>query len=369
MINKFKDVHKRERCFIIGNGPSLNDVDMEMLKDETTFGTNRIYLKDGFTPDYYVCVNLLVCEQFKDDIDAIDTVKFVSERCAKNFEEPHSKGFANILDTSNNWSGFYSPEESMWEGSTVTFVAMQLAYYMGFTEVILVGVDHDFGAYKQPHLEVVATGPDENHFDPDYFSGGTRWNHPNLVASEFAYSLAKIAYERDGRKIVNASAYTKLDVFEKVPLNHLIHPLPPRVSAIVSAYKAEDYIEGCLDDLYKQPMGIEIVVVCQEGSEEHKSAQETEHPFLRIVTTKNIPTVYHAWNLGIRAASGKYITNANTDDRHHPDAYRIMADLLDARPDIDLVYHDCYITWKDQTYEEFIAVSYTHLTLPTILLV
>ena len=343
-MKEFHNLHKGERCFIIGNGPSLNEVDMEVLKGETTFGTNRIYLKDNFVPSYYVCVNPLVYEQFKDEIDAIETSKFISMRC--NCEDDVYK-----LDTFTSWAGFYSPEESMWEGSTVTFVAMQLAYYMGFSEVILVGVDHDFGAYKQPHLEAVATGPDEHHFDPDYFSGGTRWNYPDLDMSEYAYNIAKVAFEKDGRKIINASANTKLDVFEKVPLNHLIGE-QPRVSAIVSAYKAEEFIKGCLEDQDKQSEVPETVVVCQEGSVEHRLA--LENMFCTIVTTKNIPTVYHAWNLGIRAASGKYITNANTDDRHHPDAYRMMADLLDARADYDLVYHSCYITWKDQTFADFV---------------
>ncbi len=39
-----KDIHRGERCFIIGNGPSLKQTDLSRLKDEFTFGMNRFYL-------------------------------------------------------------------------------------------------------------------------------------------------------------------------------------------------------------------------------------------------------------------------------------------------------------------------------------
>jgi hypothetical protein len=245
----------------------------------------------------------------------------------------------------------------MWEGYTVTYVCLQLAYYMGFKEVVLLGVDHYYGENKQPNLEAVATGPDEHHFHPDYFANGTRWNFPDLVNSEYAYTIAKAAYEKDGRTIINATSHTALEVFNLVPFNNIRTSEPPRVSAIVSAYKAEEFIVDCLNDLHNQTEKPEIVVVCEQDSLEHDTArdrQKLRNYNIRIVTTKNVPTVYHAWNLGIREASGKYITNANTDDRHHKDAYKMMADILDVRPEIDLVYHASYISWKpNQTFDEF----------------
>jgi hypothetical protein len=355
-IKDYKDKHNG-RCYILGNGPSLADVDLHNL-DAPTFGTNRIYLAD-YTPDYYVCVNPLVYEQFHEDIDEIETVKFLSKKF-ENLALPELEyiyGSTFMLDTDTNQPGFYSPEESMWEGNTVTFVCLQLAYYMGFTEVILLGVDHDFGGYKQPHLEAVATGPDENHFHPDYFSNGTRWNYPDLAGSEYAYMLAKIAFEQVGRTIINATNRTKLEVFNVEPLNILTDRIePPRVSAIVSAYNAEDYLRGCLVDLMSQSEQPEIVVVCQEGSPEHIIFDEMIGQGIlgTIRTTVDVPTVYKAWNIGIKAARGRYITNANTDDRHHVDAYRIMADILDTQPQYDLVYHPSYVTWiPNQTFEEF----------------
>ena len=37
-------VGKTNRCFILGTGPSLNDVDLEPLKNEVTIGVNQICL-------------------------------------------------------------------------------------------------------------------------------------------------------------------------------------------------------------------------------------------------------------------------------------------------------------------------------------
>jgi glycosyltransferase involved in cell wall biosynthesis len=337
-MNQFKNLHKGKRCFILGNGPSLNDIDLSLLKDEITFGTNRIYLS-GFVPNYYVCVNPLVLKQFEGEIDALDTTKFIS---------------GVNLDTSLREPVFSSPEGPIWEGYTVTYVALQLAYYMGFEEVILIGVDHDFGPgglQGQPNQQV--TGGDTGHFHPDYFKGA-EWNLPDLQMSEFAYSLARQAYEKAGRRVVNASTRTKLRVFPLVNFNHIIKDAAPRVSAIVSAYKCADILKECLEDLEAQTERCEVVIVCQEGSEELRIALQRPHRDSYLCLTPDIPTLYDAWNIGIKAAHGKYITNANSDDRHHPRAYEIMANILDGRPDIDLVYHNSFITWEDKSYAEFV---------------
>ena len=56
--DRLKDLREKyngsDRCFVIGNGPSLNKLDMGLLADEVTFGVNGIFLKDGFKPTFYV---------------------------------------------------------------------------------------------------------------------------------------------------------------------------------------------------------------------------------------------------------------------------------------------------------------------------
>src|SRR3989339_1665212 len=93
---------------------------------------------------------------------------------------------------------------------------MQLAYYMGFSEVILIGVDHHFVTQGTPNQEVVSHGADPNHFHPDYFGKGIRWHLPDLERSERSYWMAKHAFEVDGRRIVDATVDGRLNVFPKI---------------------------------------------------------------------------------------------------------------------------------------------------------
>jgi hypothetical protein len=95
---------------------------------------------------------------------------------------------------------------------------MQLAYYMGFTDVVLIGVDHRFAVSGPAHKVVESAGPDESHFDPNYFGKGFRWQLPDLETSEIAYSLARTTFEKDGRRIVDATAGGALTIFPKLAL-------------------------------------------------------------------------------------------------------------------------------------------------------
>jgi hypothetical protein len=111
----------------------------------------------------------------------------------------------------------------VWGGATVTYVALQLAFYMGFKTVILVGVDHSFSSKGVPHAVVEGGDSDSNHFHPKYFADGTRWQLPDLQTSEYAYRLAKEAYESAGRRILDATIGGKLTVFPKVEFDDVIN--------------------------------------------------------------------------------------------------------------------------------------------------
>lgn len=205
------DIHRGETGLIIGNGPSLRDVPLEFLNKYPSFGTNRIYLKDGFTPTYYCSVNPLVISQFAEDIAKIDAPKFL----------PASYCFDDTcLPLNSSGMVLFSQDASAWiyEGHTVTYVCMQIAYYMGFRDILLVGVDHSFKYEGAPNQENVLEGNDPNHFHPDYFKGRS-WNNPDLVRSEHAYKLARAMYEAHQRRIINLTPGTKETVFEKGSIN------------------------------------------------------------------------------------------------------------------------------------------------------
>ena len=212
--------HAGERCFILGNGPSLQKMDLGRLKDETTFSLNRGYLlfdRLGYACTYHVAVNPLVVEQWADEIVRLPSIKFMT--WTRRHGVPRRADVIFIGGPSNEVGPRFSLDvaRDIWPGATVTYVALQLAYYMGFTQVILIGVDHRFRTAGKPHQEVVSDGDDVDHFDPSYFGKGARWALPDLQTSELAYMLARHYYSVDGRQIIDATMGGALQVFPKQP--------------------------------------------------------------------------------------------------------------------------------------------------------
>jgi len=221
-LSPFKDSRKGERCFILGNGPSLAQTDLRRLKHEYTLGMNRIYLafEDmGYPTSYYLSVNDLVVEQCSADIQALPMPRFVSWRARRWLKPEENLFFLYSTYTGPKFAG--DIRGRLWEGATVTFVALQVAFYLGFETAILVGVDHNFSTQGKPNTTVVSEGDDRNHFHPGYFGKGFRWQLPDLETSERSYTLARHAYESAGRKVVDATIGGKLTVFPKVKYDSL----------------------------------------------------------------------------------------------------------------------------------------------------
>jgi hypothetical protein len=116
----------------------------------------------------------------------------------------------------------------------------------------------------------------------------------------------------------------------------------PKVAAIVSAYYASQFIKGRIENLLEQDLTPMIVVVAQKGSPEAKIVGDNwaGHPNINLVTTDDIPTVYDAWNIGIRFSDSDYLTNANSDDRLYPGALSMLAKTLDKNPEYAVAYPD-----------------------------
>jgi len=217
-----KDAHRGQRCFIIGNGPSLKQTDLTRLRHEFTFGMNRFYLafpELGFTTTYFLSVNSLVIEQCAEDIRALPIPKFLSWRSRALIEPVTDLIFLHTTYTGPKFA--QDVRGRLWEGATVTYVALQLAYHMGFDQVILIGVDHNFATQGRPNTTVVSQGDDPDHFHAGYFGKGFRWQLPDLETSERAYHMARQAFEADGRQVLDATVGGKLTVFEKVKYDRI----------------------------------------------------------------------------------------------------------------------------------------------------
>jgi hypothetical protein len=221
-----KDIHKGKRAFVIANGPSLKQTDMSKLKNEFTFGMNRIYLmfpELGFSTTYLTVVNDLVIEQTADDLARLSLPKFLAWRSRRYF--PSDLPIAQLptfIYTSYTGPRFSTDVRGrVWEGATVTNVTLQLAFHMGFQQVILIGVDHNYTATGKPNTTVVSQGDDPNHFSPVYFGKGFRWQLPDLETSEVGYAMAREAYRKVGREVLDATIGGKLTIFPKVDYDSL----------------------------------------------------------------------------------------------------------------------------------------------------
>ena len=208
--------HAGERCVLVANGPSLNRMELSFLRRQTVIGTNKIFLgfrEFGFYPKYYVAVNRKVLEQSVESIKALNCVKFISNRADDLILE---NGLTYRINTTRAPSRFcFDISKGVHEGWTVTYAALQVAYYLGFSEVVLIGMDHRFeytGAANQAQkLDV----PDPNHFSPDYFGYGQHWDNPDLVRSEESYRIAREVFESDGRRIIDATVDGACQIFTK----------------------------------------------------------------------------------------------------------------------------------------------------------
>jgi len=217
-----KDIHKGERAFIIGNGPSLRVTDLNKLRHEFTFGLNRIYLlfpELGFTTTYFLSMNDLVIEQCAAEILALPIPKFLTWRSRRFLSPTEDTHFLYTTYTGPKFARDVTGR--LWEGATVTYVALQLAYHMGFEKVILIGVDHNFVTKGDANKTITSQGDDPNHFAPNYFGKGFKWQLPDLETSERAYRMARVAYEADGRQVLDATIGGKLTVFPKVDYDGL----------------------------------------------------------------------------------------------------------------------------------------------------
>lgn len=256
-LRHLKDTHKGERCFIIGNGPSLQNTDLSKLSGESTFGMNRIYLafdEWGWPTSYLVSVNSLVIEQCAADFRALEIPSFFSWRSrdllypdpalrrpdgGKKPREAGSQPAPPAIPLSKQpgkhpasrpvflHTTYTGPKFArdaagrLWEGATVTYVCLQLAFHMGFDTVILIGVDHSFTTEGPANTTVISQGDDPNHFSVNYFGKGFRWQLPDLDTSEIGYTLARRAFEMDGRQVLDATVGGKLQVFEKIDYDSL----------------------------------------------------------------------------------------------------------------------------------------------------
>lgn len=222
-ISQWKDKYKGKRCFIIGNGPSLTAGDLELLKanGEITFASNRIYhIYDctDWRPDFYVAFEREFCRTNADMISSIEvrSARFLNLVAWSRERESSSTFWLNctskyISEKLTKKNIEFSDDISVCvnDAYSVTYTMLQLAVYMGFGEIVLLGVDH----YEKRNPDM-----------PEHFYGNKRGEYRTptyLEGIECGYVLADEEARKRGVNIYNATRGGQLEVFKRTDFDSM----------------------------------------------------------------------------------------------------------------------------------------------------
>ena len=227
-----KNKYYGKRCFIIGNGPSLTSNDLEQLKDEYCFASNRIfyiYNNTTWRPTFYCAQDEDV---FKDISDKLDDIVPQSENtffvnyCKKYTPESvismDNVLFYNARRVAAHKNRKFSQDITRFVdgGGAITYAAMQIAAYLGFKEIYLLGVDHSYAAssFKDGKIS-------ESDVKNSYFKGlptNIKLSKPNTDNTTISYIAARQFADRHNIRIYNATRGGRLEVFERKTLEEVL---------------------------------------------------------------------------------------------------------------------------------------------------
>lgn len=227
-----KDSHKGEKCIVIGNGPSLEVEDLDMIHEKKipTFATNRVFKifdKTEWRPTYYVSEDILLMR---------DAQEIISNMPVKGRFIPINLKWYEGVDIPNADYFYIEYQEPMKETfglsvdiphsircrGTVTTTCLQLAIYMGFSEIYLIGVDHNFAKMFDKNGNVVIDNTIKNHFVDDYDKGIFDQGFHVDEATEAYMDVERLSRKLKTFRIFNATRGGKLEVYERIDLDSIL---------------------------------------------------------------------------------------------------------------------------------------------------
>lgn len=227
-IEQLKDLHKGERCFVIGTGPSLTTADLELINNEVSFATNRIYElfdKTDWRPTYYINQDHTLIKEFSDEIKNVDSkfvflpVDYRSEFSGDKyrfFVLKHKEFYPKPAPFSFDISKYLA------QGFTVTYGAIQIAAYMGFGEIYLLGIDHNYNIIRDANGRPVR----QENGGSNYSSGIKEYidikNLPRVEETTIAYETAEKVSRNSDFRIYNCTRGGKLEAFERKNLEDVV---------------------------------------------------------------------------------------------------------------------------------------------------
>ena len=222
-IKEYKGIHSGERCFIIATGLSLTIHDLELLKNECTFGMNsicKLYNQTDWRPTYYGVQDANIYEKMEKELSSCYGDKnnlFVSSSISEKFDTPKCwtvfpYDFAyhdNQLEIEKYFAEFSDNSYAIvYDGYSITYSLIEIAVYMGFKEIYLLGTDCSYKRGAKNHI--VESGNDDKNEEKNY---------EKMVVG---YQCAKEYADGHGIKIVNCTRGGMLEVFSRENLEDVL---------------------------------------------------------------------------------------------------------------------------------------------------
>lgn len=243
-LRRWKDRHAGERCFIVGNGPSLRETPLERLTGEYSFALNsiaKIYDKTAWRPTFYVnTTGMVVCKTWAEHartsvalgIPSFLAVQYIP--CI--YMPPVPDNVELVVISEGHVSKVVTPPDKWWSHDigqricvygTTMLAIMQIAAFMGFKEFVLVGCDMGWKPFD------FEQNRDPNHFDEDYWESATTPDGSKRVVTdklarrfnvqcEAAHQLTKRITDKLGIKVYNATTGGELEVYPRVDLDKVL---------------------------------------------------------------------------------------------------------------------------------------------------
>ncbi|MET3655505.1 6-hydroxymethylpterin diphosphokinase MptE-like protein [Sporosarcina psychrophila] len=222
-LKSIHNIHKGKRCFIIATGPSLSLSDVEKLENEYTISMNSMCLaldKTNWRPTYYGIQDENVYEKIESVLKSANLPNvLISDNIAKRFSINSSWIQYPLNIAYHSYEQGYEQRyfakfsdncyRAVYDGYSVTYSLIQLAVYMGFNEIYLLGADTNYSKDKTKQHFV-----ESGHFDPLYKTAGER-----MI---IAYKVAKEYADSHGINIYNATRGGMLEVFPRVDLDEVL---------------------------------------------------------------------------------------------------------------------------------------------------
>jgi hypothetical protein len=231
-IKKFHNIHKGKRCFILGNGPSLSPADLDRLHElgEITFAMNRVFKifpQTKWRPTYYFCEDELIAQGCLDDMNNVEAKEKFIPLVIKYYHgiKINKANYFNLVyddyKRENLISDFDASVGVPCMG-TVTTTAIFFAVYMGFKEIYLLGVDHNFKITIADDGSTVTDNSVKDYFCDNYDKDVIDKVTHDLRNTTKSYMKMRDFCEKNNVSIKNATRGGKLEVFPRASIDDLI---------------------------------------------------------------------------------------------------------------------------------------------------